>query len=200
MGVSRCSRPSQGQRFRDAQAAPVEQGENRGVSRRDPRLLVERFVERDDPGRRLGRQRTGEGTLLGGRADGAERRARGCPVALQKPDQRSHPGDAPGDRPGAGAAVAAGGEEGADVGDPHVGEVGELRRLAEVAGEEAEELVDVAGISLDRIRRQPALLGKVTPPALDRLHQVGPGNDEGRFGRSCFHHAIIPAPVRLTAG
>ena len=96
------------------------------------------------------------------------------------------------------------GEEGADVSDAEAGDIGKAGRLTQMAGEEGEKLVDVAGIGLDGLRRQPPLMGKVAPPPLDRLQNVGAGDDQRRCGRvrlrPRLYHGLIPTPIRLTGG
>ena len=78
------------------------------------------------------------------------------------------------------------GHEGADIGGGKRAHVGERRRVAEMAGEEAQELVDVARIGLDRLVGQPPLAGKMPPPALDGLGEAGRGEDERGVGRQRF--------------
>ena len=104
------------------------------------------------------------------------------PSRLEEGDQRADAGDAARQRPRAGAVVAARGHEGADVGGGKRAHVGERRRIAEMAGEEAQELHDVARIGFHRLVGQPPLAGQMPPPALDGLGEAGRGDNQWGIG------------------
>ena len=199
-GASRRLAAGEAERLGDAEAAAIEEREDRRVPRRDPRLLVERLADVGDLQRRLGGERPRQRPLLARRPDGAEGGAVGVALALEPADQRADAGDAAGDGARPGAVLPARGEEGADVGDAERGDIGDARRPAEMQGEEDEELLDVAGIGLDRLRRQPPLMGEVTPPALDRLEEVGPGEDKRRLRWCGFGHGSPFALIHARGG
>ena len=165
-------------RLGNAQARSVEKGEHGGVPRRDPRLLVERLVERRHVQRVCRRERPRQGLLLPRRSDGAKGGAVGEPVLLDEADQRADAGDAARDRARAGAVVAAIGEKRTDVGDTDRGDVGDRRRPAEMEGEKGEELPDVPVIGIDGLRREPPLVGQMPAPSRHPLDEIGRGNDE----------------------
>jgi hypothetical protein len=85
-------------------------------------------------------------------------------------------------RAGADPLGASAGEEGAQVAGLQSAEVGDRRRVAEVLGEEAQELRDVAVVGLDGLRRGSALGGERTAPAAEGVGEIGGGEDEDLGG------------------
>jgi hypothetical protein len=187
----RCVAPLQRQRLGNAQPRAVEQSEDRGIACRDPRFLVERVLHCHDTPCRIDRQRPRQAALRPWRTDGAERCTVGAALALEEPDQRADPGDAPRQRARAGAVVPPCRHEGADVGGGKLAEFRQPRRAAKVAGQEAEEVLGVAAVGLDRLRREAALAGQMLAPALHRLGEVGRGDHQRSFGVGDSHRSRI---------
>ena len=178
-GAARRLAARQPQRLGDAQPGAVEKREDRGISRRDPRLVVERLVDgrrrSAPPPARAAAARCASGAAGGwrgrrrhwhrprargsGSASGS-RRCRGRSCA-----NRRHPSRRAARKARMSATRSA--ATSATVGGP-----------PRCVGQEDEELLDVAGIGLDRLRREPPLMGKMPPPALDRLQEIGPGKDQ----------------------
>ena len=71
------------------------------------------------------------------------------------------------------AIGAAARHEGANVGGRHVGETGEVRRLAEMIGHEGDELPDVAGVGLDCMRGHAPLAHEAGEPFEPDPGQIG---------------------------
>ena len=91
------------------------------------------------------------------RADRADRRAVHRAVLLQETDQRADACNAPGERPQLDAARAPRRHERADVSGLQAGDVLDLRRTAEVSGQERQKLGNVAGVGLNAVCGEPAL-------------------------------------------
>ena len=60
---------------------------------------------------------------------------------------------------------------------PH--EVADRRRLAEMDGQEGQELAQIPGVGLDRLRRQPALAGEPRQPRGGLATRVGRAGQDG---------------------
>ena len=64
-------------------------------------------------------------------------------------------------------------EERANIGGRQRGELPQRRRAAEMLGEKAQELQDVAAVGFDRFCRQPPFGGKMPQPGLDLCRYFG---------------------------
>jgi hypothetical protein len=85
-------------------------------------------------------------------------------------------------------------QEGAQVGGPEIGDIGDRRRAAQMAGQESEELARVALIGLERERGQAPFGAERAQPVLAGGDQVGTGIDEE------FFHAGHPSRSTLAEG
>ena len=74
-------------------------------------------------------------------------------------------------------------------------EVRERRQPVQMAGEEAQELGDVAGIGLRRVRRKLALDLEIGKPSLHRPLEVWRGDDHG-FSFGCLGQRASPIPTQ----
>jgi hypothetical protein len=126
------------ERFGNAQAAGVEQRQRGGVAGGDPGFFGKLVALRDDAARIRCRQRLGQRFRLFGRAQG--RCAGGIDEAapFEKLQQRADAGKAAAQRARACAITAPGGKIGAQVGRAQIGDVGNCRGRAEMAGQELE--------------------------------------------------------------
>ena len=92
------------------------------------------------------------------------------------------PGKAPRQRPRTGAIDPPRREERAEVGGAERADVGNRRRRAEMVGQEAGELRDVAVIGLERVGSDPAFRSEMPAPRRDRRAEIWRGGDEDGGG------------------
>ena len=155
------------QRLGDAQAGAVEQGEDGGVSCRDPRLRRRGALSTaDDVARRRRREGLGQGASCAAAAG-----SRGTRRRWRAPPSRGS-GSASGCRRCRGPGCAsprrrsARGHEGADVGrSPAPATSASLGGPPRCSVRKDRNCVDVAGVGLDAFRREPPLAGEMPPPA-----------------------------------
>ena len=140
----------------------------------------------------LARRRAGSGRgrlrPVRGVRTAAKHRAVDMPLALEEAHERADAGEPARQRPRAGAVVPPRRHEGAEVGDAQVSNSASPGGPARWRGEELQELLDVARIGLDRLRRHPPFAGELPPPALDLAQEVGGAVYEGTvFIRGAEH-------------
>ncbi len=184
--------------LRDPEPGTVEEGEHGGVARQDPGLAGLALAGggiRDLPGR-FWRQRLGQALRDLRAAHGGERGAGAVALALEEAGEGAVGGEGAHHRARLEAVGAAGGQKGPDVARGERGDVGERRRSAEMAGEEAQEGGGVAVIGLDGLRAQAPLGGEIGDPAQPRGREVGRGEDEG----GCHVGALMPTacPTKMS--
>src|SRR3546814_19711961 len=105
----------------------------------------------------------------GGRIDQA--------LALKIAQQRAQARKMATERARARSLAAACCQEGADVGGAQRMNVRNVRRAAEMAGQETQELTRVALIGFQRVRREPPLPIKALQPCLAPLEKIGGCDD-----------------------
>ena len=109
--------------------------------------------------------------------------------------QRADAGKTAPERARAGTVGAAAGEEGAQIHGAKRGDIGQLRRMAEMAGEEMQELASVALVGLDRVSGEPPLLFQRRQPFGPRAGEIGRGGHE-EFGKGGPGHDRAPVDAR----
>ena len=142
-----------------AQARAVEQREHGRVAGLHPRGVVARLREqraRTVDGERLGQRR---GTL--GAAQEGDGGVGNVVAAFEVAEEAAQRAELPVQGGGAHAVAAAGGEEGAEIGQPDAGEGRGGRAGPGMGLEEVEELGQVATVGLDGALPQPAFSGEV---------------------------------------
>ena len=87
------------------------------------------------------------------------------------------------------------GEKGAQIARGAIGEIAGGGRRAETLLEKGEKLPGVAAVSLDRARRQAALVSEMLKPGRDRRGEVGRGGENAEFsgGSGLWHMTSICA-------
>ena len=182
------------ERFRDAQARAVEQAQHRGIARDDPGLA--RFAGAQiGVGDALGGgdgQRLRQGPRQLGRAHGGERADLALAVALQEAGERARARQHAHQRAVAGAVAAPRRHEGAHIGGRKLGQSFQRWRPAQMPGEKAEELADVAPVGFQGLCRHAPLGAEIAEPAGDFGGHVGGGCEVAHGGQE-WHRFLHPS-------
>ena len=105
----------------------------------------------------------------------------GDALALAEAGEGAERRDLPAERARADAVRPAMRHEGAHVGGRQRGNVRERWRRREMAGQEAEELLEIALVGLERILREPPLAAEIAPPSRAPPAEGRRGDDEKMF-------------------
>ena len=163
-GTSRRFKP---ERFGDAQARAVQQRHHGGVARPDPGIAVlagalvgigETFGRRH-----LDRLRQALADL--GRADRRQRADLALAFLLEEASERAQARQRPHQRAAADVVGAAHRHEGPDVAGLQRGKARQRHPRAPMLAEKDQALAEVAGIGLQRLRRQPPFGAQMRQPA-----------------------------------
>ena len=170
--------------FRDAQARAVEQRQHGGVAGEDPGLArlagAGLGLRHGDGGMRREGARQGLGDL---RAPDRREGARGAvALALEVAREGAQRRELAHERAALDVVHAARREECADVERLQADDRPHRRRLAEMAGQEGEELPQVPPIGLDGLRGQPPLPGEGGEPVERARLRVGGAGEHGGEG------------------
>ena len=170
--------PGEAERLGNAQARTVEKRQDGGVAGCDPRFFGKLFAGRNHAPRIRRGQRLGQRFRLFRRAQCHRARRIHQPAPFQETQQRAHTGQPAPQSAGAGAFIAAQGEETTKIGRAQRRDIGDARRTAAMAGQKLQELAGVALLGFHRQRRQPALAGQCLQAAFASGLEVRFGGDE----------------------
>ena len=184
----------QAERFGDAQARSVQQRHHGGVAGPDPGIAglagALAGVGKTFRRRHLDRFRQALADL--GRADRRERADLAAAFPFEKASERAQPRQRPHQRPSADIAGAPHRHEGPDVAGLKACKTRKRHLRAPMFPEKNQALADVAGIGLQRLRRQPSLGAQMRQPARHFQRDVvgGAGKLDRLDGGNWLGHAL----------
>ena len=173
------------QRLGDAQARAVEQCQHRGIAGENPGIALLAGAQ-IGVGHALGgrdRERLRQRLRELGRAHGGKRAHLALAVALEEAREGAHAREHAHQRAAADAVGAPCGEKGAHVERRKARQRRQRHPAVEMAGQEAEELAQIALIGLDRFRRHPPFGRQVCEPAREFARDLG--GRENEVGSGC---------------